>query len=167
MWQLWFSPLRNHAKSVQRRWKGTLGWVKKRSRLHASLHRWKWLWKVKPCRKPDLIIFVIHVRIHMPPLDSTFLCLHMLADEPIGNSAEVNKIIIVNSCGVLITVTKLDTHTHTQFSECRADSAFAVGTASGGFCSSKAGVCRLAYLVQVWNVASIFHAFSTLFLIAS
>lgn len=72
----------------------------------------------------------------MPPLDSKFLCLHILADELIGNSDEINKIIIVNSSGVLITVTKIDTHT--QFSECRTVSAFATGAASGGFCSSKA-----------------------------
>lgn len=39
------------------------------------------------------------------------LCLHILADDLISNTAEINKIIIINSCGVLITMTKLDTQT--------------------------------------------------------
>lgn len=84
------------------------------------------------------------------PLGGTFLCLHVLADDLVSNPAEISKIIITNSCGVLITVTELDTHA--LVSAGQTLSAFAIGAVSGGFCSGKAGVCRLAHLVRVRNV---------------
>lgn len=64
-----------------------------------------------------------------------------------SNPAEINKIIIINSCGVPITVTELDTHTLVRRGQ--SLSAFAAGAVSGGFCSRRVGVGRLAHLVWV------------------
>lgn len=53
-------------------------------------------------------------------------------------------IIIINSRGVIITVTELDTHTSASAGQ--SLSAFAIGAVPGEFCSSGASVGRLAHL---------------------